>query len=289
VSDAEQTPSTASLGEWAAPAGAAALTAALGAVAYVILYVAAARFYAPFGLRPEDVGLTYPTLLVRSLGAGVLLALLYAGAMLITWPFFVGIRALWKGSSWAPEELPDHLRRPGQKRRRLDWTLLALLLPFWLLCVTALITAVVTFVQQAGAAAVIVAFIVGAAAQAIRLRTVSRRRRALLNPLGWFLLVLVLVGATREYLDWADEAARSVRQGQALSLTQDGLPFYAWRATPARIATTGGRQDRCLLYLGESSSAIWLFSVEDRRTLRRAPDTAIEFEPTRPGCPSTGG
>lgn len=64
---------------WRTVAGLTALASALGFAVFVVFYLAAEVFYAPFGLTPEDVGLDRTIILVRSsLTVGVMLL---AGAL----------------------------------------------------------------------------------------------------------------------------------------------------------------------------------------------------------------
>ena len=49
--------------EWATPTGIATVLAGVGVTGYAALRLAASRFYSPLGVSPDDLGLTYRTVL----------------------------------------------------------------------------------------------------------------------------------------------------------------------------------------------------------------------------------
>src|SRR5688572_27224624 len=82
----------ASLMQWLAPT--VTPIAAAGGLAYGLLLIAYSQFYAPFGVSPEEVGITKTEVLTELLVGPVVLALLWTcGAAAILWGAW-GIRRL---------------------------------------------------------------------------------------------------------------------------------------------------------------------------------------------------
>lgn len=250
------------------------------AAAYAALRTAAILFYGGFGITPEDLGLGELDLLVRSVG---LLIFVFAVAAAI-----IGL-LLWVGVGLVLIRVWDLIIRPPIEG--LQFT------PWWF-------QGIVTLVGIFGVVVIIgglfglwrhnpleLAVFVLVAGGWLGYAIWGRSRKRLFVGLGthtreqwriftsWYsrawrpglavVLILSLVVVAAVVTTTANSAADAVRHGRAYRAWS-----VPWTADPATVRWVTPRSSddpltgRCLMYLGQSNSALVLYDVDSRRIVR---------------------
>lgn len=246
------------------------LLALFGLALYGVLRVAYGRFYAAFGLSPDDLGLGYLELLAQSALGVVFLLAVFA---LLIWcyvAFYV----------WVARDVRDDVRPVVQFARRLLAGDLPEKARVALAGVAAVLLAVLYW--RLGSIVLAVAAIGGVAAywsvSIVRgsrtiLRGIGREPPADEEPAArrWrrglaaiAVVALLLAGAT--LIGQADMDADSVAAGRATHPEFLGVRLTSWGADPATLAWTTDKVDAalrplstsCVMYLGQSDGTIFV-------------------------------
>ncbi|HEV2786918.1 MAG TPA: hypothetical protein VGV67_11050 [Solirubrobacteraceae bacterium] len=257
------------IGQWLSDARAG--LALLGIGLYAVLRLAYARFYAPFGLSPDELGFGYLELLAQSALGALVLLLLFA---LLAWIYVAFLVAV--GQDLVDDVRPalDFVRRrlgPGElaqvARIALAVVALALLtLLLWLIGTDLLIGVAI--------AGVIVYWAVWVARGSRRIlrgigRPADRPRpsagRRWRRGLAWTAVVPVLLAGTT-LVTQANMDAQAVREGRATHPDFLGVRLTSWGADPATLVWTGAGVEpalrplaaSCVMYLGQSGGTIFV-------------------------------
>lgn len=246
----------------------------LGLALYALLRIAYERFYGPFGLSPDDLGLGYLELLTQAAIGAVLLALFVGGLIWLLIALVVEIVA----GSW--RALRDAIARRRRRepapvnRSDLVWgaVIAGVIALLWLL--DGLLDA---SVLKYG---LIVGFIAFAAGQnaAAAARGTSRIRRGVQGGAGpaaarlWrggLAAALVIVGLQVAYIlvNGANSDARAVRDGRGVDSKLFGVRLTSWGADAATLSWTSTTIDPtlrplaglCLMYLGQSDGTLFVY------------------------------
>lgn len=247
------------------------LLAVFGLALYAILRIAYGRFYAAFGLSPDDLGLGYVELLAQSaIGAVVLLAVFG----LLMWSFaafYVNAgQALLEDVRPARDWLRGRLGERALKESAgpvLGGVALALAgLLYWQLGSVVLAVAAVAavvVVAGVGIARGTRSMVRGLGHDPVRPGTVAAQRwRRGIAALA--VVALVLAGAT--LIAQADMDADTVAEGRAAHPQFLGVRLTSWGAEPATLSWTTDSVDAslrplagvCVMYLGQSGGTIFL-------------------------------
>lgn len=240
--------------------------AVVGFVLYAILRVAYVRFYAPFGLSPDDLGLGYIELIAQS-AIGALMLLLTFGTFIVV-PVAVWIDVV--ASSNAPWVARMRARLTGHAR-------VAAAVGAALFVVITVLELVGLFTAQRRLAypglALTAAFVGALFARGLRLgwRGVRGGGEQPVNRwrVGVGAIALVATALTAFTLAGvaARDDARAVAAGYATHPTLWGVRPTSWGAQAATLTWTrspaGGPlaalSTACVMYLGQSNGTLFLF------------------------------
>lgn len=258
---------------WGNPAGALAVLGALGVVGYLWVRAAAALFYGPLGVSPEDVGLRYPTVLAQAAyGAAVLLAVCLSMTL--------GLSVLAAIMGWISAPLA---RRIGVRILFSAFAIALTINVAWLALGSppSLLGTILSYTW----------FLAGVA----WISGLSAHRVSAYLQVG---VALAIATAAVLSLLMAHGAGMEARKGVA-NLTKSSFWAPLWpyqRAQVARVRWTGprppghGKATECVLYLGESDAGPLVYAAGadgERQVLRVAPDDGrLVVLPDRTECTS---
>jgi hypothetical protein len=241
-----------------------ALLSLAGLGFYALLRVAYMRFYAPFGLSPDDLGLGYAQLLAQA-AIGVILLLAAAGLVIA---LLVGLYVkvlTWIGLAHLVELFSDRLRRwiwsRGFQRA------------------LAVVGILVAILVAAGCAVglygyrVIALLILVAAGSAGLRRIWQGVMGARAGPVNWWrrgvavIVVLAFAAAADMFIETADQNAKATRNGQPGHPAWYGIQLTTWGSDAATLAWSTESVDpairylasSCLMYLGESDGTLFVY------------------------------
>jgi hypothetical protein len=262
--------------EWSGPAGVPVFIAVFGAVLYLTFRVAASRFYGPFGLAPEDVNLGYAGLLTES-AAGFLTALLIS-VVLVTIVVRLSRRvpAFERMTHWA-DAADGFFRSVGR----------------YIAVFAAVVAAGVVFafvytglkalwIPLADVLQIVVAFVSIASFVRGPLEASALERFVGVSAVTLLLGTVVVGAALLDVITTGSDDADAVRLGRVPESSWFGIALYPWDATVACLALPGYPRDgsreceakgvraqrRCVMYLGENTSAVFAYDPATRHTFR---------------------
>jgi hypothetical protein len=249
---------------------AAGLVAVLGVLLYLLLRALASQFYTPLGLTVEDIGLGQIPLLARSAFGLFVVAGIYGSAWL---SLVVAVRVAppmsTSSSSWG----------------ELWWFGFAGVL----LVVASLVG--YGFAQAGSETGELASVAVGLNAALLLVGPVARpwveghpRRYRVASALA---LVVFMGYGMFSLFDTAREQADVVLAGRAPVEEIERVPLMPYRTHIAyvRDATSGGAPERCVIYLGESPTAVVIYDPAAERSEMLGADTEVAIDPSRYGCP----
>lgn len=256
-----------------------------GLALYALLRIAYDRFYAPFGLSADDLGLGYLELLAQAAIGAVLLVLIHGVLIWLMIAIFVEFAAsAARDARAAIQRRRSGERKPDEPASKADlaW-LLGIVGGGALLWLLDELTGAP--VLRYGAIATFVAAAVGYNAVMMARGTSRIWRGATSEPSTpaarrWraaFVTTVIVVGllAALTLILGADGDARAVRDGQSVHTEFLGIPISSWGAEAATISWTTATVDpalaplaeTCLMYLGQSDGTVFLYAPH---ALRRA-------------------
>lgn len=235
-----------------------------GLVLYVVLRVAYARFYAPFGLSPDDLGLGYVDLLAQAAVATVVVVVLVVGSAASTIALY------------------EHRR----------WYDVALVVLIFVLMGFSVVLSEFRVLPVA-VAVVSIALVARGMTRVGGME--DRARRAWLTPVVSFFVL----AAAWLLVDAANRDAAAVRAGSPMPSYIMGVPVGLWKAEAATLSWTTNRIDpgvrglakSCVVYLGQSGNTLFLYApYAGRRATFRVPAGAavVRVVPGGSCVPGTG-
>jgi hypothetical protein len=260
--------------QWFSPAGLASVIAALGVAGFVWFRLATDIFYGTLGARPEELGVSYPGVLVQSVYGGFFGVVLWGTFLSVSGCLAALGRKLWEGGGGA-----------GQRRmlsRILGGALLVLLGVLGVLGGQLISQAVILSLVFAG-------LIVSLRAT---FRVSSRRRALAAVVAGLVVLPLVVLPPLVAIQD-----ANSVRRGEPSLFRVFGAALFPWAPDTAVVhwkSKSGAPPSlrrtlfACVFYLGQSpaGAVVYATNADGGRQLLRVPaaDAVIEVVPDANGC-----
>jgi hypothetical protein len=232
---------------------------------YAVLRVAYVRFYAPFGLTPDDLGLGYVELLAQSaIGAGALLSVVGLG-LCIVGAISIGLLRLGQLSDAIRSKLPGKQGAVAEALFILSVLVGSVLILFW--------RSIGGYPPLVFGAYLLAVGGLGGARQV---------RRGLIGELSWrgkpatpwwrggaiatLIASITLTGAALS--ETADREAKAVMAGYAVHPTLWGVRVTSWGAEPATLVWTTDKvdatqrqlSDSCLMYLGQSGGTLFVYA-----------------------------